>query len=97
VIADINNTLTRREIADAIHRQTDLPPVQSRGMVDAILTSMQQALARGESVKISGFGTFLLHDKAARIGRNPKTGVEAEITARRVVTFRASSKLKDRL
>jgi integration host factor subunit alpha len=58
---------------------------------------MCEALAEGENVKISGFGTFLLRDKAERIGRNPKTGVEVPITPRRVLTFRASQLLKDQI
>jgi integration host factor subunit alpha len=58
---------------------------------------MCDALADGENVKISGFGTFLLRDKAERIGRNPKTGVEVPITPRRVLTFRASQMLKDQI
>ncbi|SFF99665.1 integration host factor, alpha subunit [Novosphingobium sp. CF614] len=66
-------------------------------MVEAILQHMCAALANGENVKISGFGTFLLRDKGERIGRNPKTGVEVPITPRRVLTFRASHMLKDRI
>ena len=58
---------------------------------------MCDALACGENVKISGFGTFLLRDKAERVGRNPKTGIEVPITPRRVVTFRASQMLKDQI
>ena len=58
---------------------------------------MCDALTAGENVKISGFGTFLLRDKAERVGRNPKTGVEVPITPRRVVTFRASQMLKDQI
>ncbi len=66
-------------------------------MVEAILQHMCVALAKGENVKISGFGTFLLRDKGERVGRNPKTGVEVPITPRRVMTFRASQMLKDRI
>jgi len=66
-------------------------------MVEAILQHMSEALSEGENVKISGFGTFLLRDKGERIGRNPKTGVEVPITPRRVMTFRASQMLKDRI
>lgn len=66
-------------------------------MVEAILQHMCTALSDGENVKISGFGTFLLRDKGERIGRNPKTGVEVPITPRRVMTFRASQMLKDRI
>ena len=66
-------------------------------MVESILEHMSEALERGENVKISGFGTFLLRDKGQRIGRNPKTGIEVPITPRRVMTFRASQMLKDRI
>ena len=66
-------------------------------MVESILDHMCGALARGENVKISGFGTFLLRDKGERIGRNPKTGIEVPITPRRVLTFRASQMFKDRI
>ncbi len=66
-------------------------------MVESILDLMSVALEKGENVKISGFGTFLLRDKAQRIGRNPKTGVEVPITPRRVMTFRASQMLKERI
>ena len=66
-------------------------------MVESILDHMSDALEKGENVKISGFGTFLLRDKAQRIGRNPKTGVEVPITPRRVMTFRASQMLKERI
>jgi integration host factor subunit alpha len=70
---------------------------ESLAMVEAILGHVCEALARGENVKISGFGTFLLRDKKQRIGRNPKTGVEVPITPRRVLTFRSSQILKDRI
>jgi integration host factor subunit alpha len=90
-------TLTRAEIAEAINRRLGLSRSESLAMVESILTHMSDALARGENLKISGFGTFLLRDKAQRIGRNPKTGVEVPITPRRVLTFRASQMLKDRV
>jgi integration host factor subunit alpha len=90
-------TLTRAEIAEAINRQLGLSRSESLAMVETILQHMTTALERGENVKISGFGTFLLRDKAERTGRNPKTGVEVPITPRRVLTFRASQLLKDRI
>lgn len=91
------DTLTRAAIADAIHRRLGLSRAESLAMVETILEEMTGALERGENVKISGFGTFLLRDKGERIGRNPKTGVEVPITPRRVLTFRASQMLKDRI
>ena len=91
------DTLTRAAIAEAINHQLGLSRAESLDMVESILDHISSALERGESVKISGFGTFLLRDKAERIGRNPKTGVEVPITPRRVLTFRASQMLKDRI
>lgn len=91
------STLTRADLADAINRKMGLSRAESLGLVESILGHMSDALANGENVKISGFGTFLLRDKAQRIGRNPKTGVEVPITPRRVMTFRASQLLKERV
>ena len=91
------STLTRADLAEAINRRLGLSRAESLGMVESILDLMSDALAIGENVKISGFGTFLLRDKAERVGRNPKTGVEVPITPRRVMTFRASQMLKDRV
>ncbi len=91
------STLTRADLADAINRKLGLSRSESLTMVEAVLEHMTGALEGGENVKISGFGTFLLRDKAQRIGRNPKTGVEVPITPRRVLTFRASQMLKDRI
>jgi integration host factor subunit alpha len=91
------STLTRADLADAINRKMGLSRAESLTLVESILDRMGDALAAGENVKISGFGTFLLRDKAQRIGRNPKTGVEVPITPRRVMTFRASQLLKERV
>ena len=88
-------TLTRAEIAEAMNRNIGLSRSESLALVESILGHMSDALAGGQNLKISGFGTFLLRDKAQRIGRNPKTGVEVPITSRRVLTFRASQMLKD--
>ena len=90
-------TLTRAAIAEAINRRLGLSRAESLQMVEAILGHVSDALASGENVKISGFGTFLLRDKNERVGRNPKTGVEVPITPRRVLTFRASQLLKERV
>jgi integration host factor subunit alpha len=91
------STLTRADLAEAINRKLGLSRAESLGMVEAILRHMCESLANGDNVKISGFGTFLLRDKTERVGRNPKTGVEVPITPRRVLTFRASQMLKDRI
>src|SRR3569623_282109 len=90
-------TLTRADLAEVINRKLGFSRAESLAMVEAILEHVGEALVRGENVKISGFGTFLLRDKNQRIGRNPKTGVEVPITPRRVLTFRASQLLKDRI
>ncbi len=90
-------TLTRADLADAINRRLGLSRSESLAMVESILEMMGDALAAGENVKISGFGTFLLRDKTERLGRNPKTGIEVPITPRRVLTFRASKMLKERV
>lgn len=90
-------TLTRADLAESINRRVGLSRADSLDMVESILTHMSDALATGENVKISGFGTFLLRDKTERIGRNPKTGIEVPITPRRVLTFRASQTMRDRV
>ena len=91
------STLTRSDLADAINRQLGFSRAESLALVESILEHMCAALGDGENVKISGFGTCLLRDKAERVGRNPKTGVEVPITPRRVLTFRASQMLKEQV
>ena len=90
-------TLTRADLAEAINRKLGFSRSESLAMVESILDHMTGAMEGGQNVKISGFGTFLLRDKAQRVGRNPKTGIEVPITPRRVLTFRASQMLKDRI
>lgn len=92
-----SDTLTRSEIAGAVRRNLGIPQSESVALVDAILEAMLDALGRGENVKIASFGTFLPRDKVARVGRNPKTGEAAPISARRVLKFRASQSLRDRV
>jgi len=90
-------TLTRADLAEAVNRKLGFSRAESLDLVEAILAKMSDAMSNGENVKISGFGTFVLRDKKERIGRNPKTGIEVPITPRRVLTFRASQKLKDKI
>jgi integration host factor subunit alpha len=90
-------TLTRADLADTINHEVGLSRADAAQMVELVLDHMTSALERGENVKISGFGTFLLRDKGERVGRNPKTGVEVPITPRRVLTFRASQIMKERI
>ena len=90
-------TLTRADLAETINRKMGFSRAESLDLVENILAKMCGSMANGQNVKISGFGSFILRDKRERIGRNPKTGVEVPITPRRVMTFRASQKLKDRI
>ncbi|QKR99029.1 integration host factor subunit alpha [Sphingomonas sp. CL5.1] len=90
-------TLTRADLSEALHRQVGLSRADSARLVEQVLDMLGDALANGENVKISGFGTFVLRDKGERIGRNPKTGVEVPIAPRRVLTFRASQMMRDRI
>lgn len=90
-------TLTRAEIAEQLNRQVGLSRAESAQLVEQVLNLVAEALENGENVKISGFGTFVLRDKNERIGRNPKTGIEVPITSRRVLTFRASQALRERV
>ena len=90
-------TLTRADLAETINRKMGFSRAESLDLVEAVLARMCEAMGNGENVKISGFGSFVLRDKKERVGRNPKTGVEVPITPRRVMTFRASQKLKERV
>lgn len=92
-----DKTLTRMDLADAVHEEVGLSRNESADLVESVLTHMSNALASGDSVKISSFGTFSIRDKAARVGRNPKTGEEVPITPRRVLSFRPSHLMKDRV
>ena len=88
-------TLTRADLAEIINRKIGLSRAESAELVEQVLAAITAAFERGENVKISGFGTFVLRDKTARVGRNPKTGVEVPITPRRVLTFRPSQSMRD--
>ena len=87
-------TLTKAELADLLFEKVGLNKREAKDMVEAFFEEIRGALERGESVKLSGFGNFQLRDKPQRPGRNPKTVEEIPISARRVVTFHASQKLK---
>ncbi len=92
-----DGTLTRADLSEEMHREIGLSRADSARVVEQILNHMCHALSQGENVKISGFGSFVLRDKGERIGRNPKTGVEVPIAPRRVLTFRASQMMRDRI
>ena len=88
------STVTRAQLAETIYAQVGLSRNDSAELLETVLERMSSALEAGESVKISGFGTFAVRQKGRRIGRNPKTGVEVPILPRRVLTFRPSQVLK---
>jgi len=90
-------TLTRSDLAEAVYREVGLSRNESAELVESILTHVSTALVEGQTVKISSFGTFTVRDKGPRIGRNPKTGEEVPIEPRRVLVFRPSHILKDRM
>ena len=90
-------TLTRADLADYVHRDIGLSRSESATVVERILHHLCASLSHGENVKISGFGSFILRDKGERVGRNPKTGVEVPIAPRRVLTFRASQIMRERV
>ncbi len=90
-------TLTRADLAQAVFREVGLSKNESAELVESVIEHICAALERGETVKISSFGTFLVRQKSERIGRNPKTGEEVPITPRRVVSFRPSNTMKERV
>ena len=94
---DEAGTMTRADLADVVHRKLGLSRAESASVVERVLFHMCHSLSEGENVKISGFGSFILRDKGERIGRNPKTGVEVPIAPRRVMTFRASQIMRDKI
>ncbi len=87
-------TVTRIDLANALRNRFGLTAADSYRMIDIIFDEIEQALANGENVKIAGFGTFKILSKPARIGRNPRNGVPAVISARRVASFRAGNDFK---
>jgi integration host factor subunit alpha len=86
--------LTKAELAEKLFEELGLNKREAKELVENFFEELRDALARGEPIKLSGFGNFVLRDKNQRPGRNPKTGEEIPITARRVVTFRPGQKLK---
>ena len=95
--SELAGTLTRADLADVVHRTLGLSRAESAQLVERVLHHMCHALADGENVKISGFGSFILRSKGERIGRNPKTGIEVPIAPRKVMTFRASQIMRERI
>lgn len=90
-------TVTRSDLTEAVYQEVGLSRNESAQLVESVLREIVDTLAQGEAVKLSSFGTFSVVNKAQRIGRNPKTGEEVSIEPRRVLSFRASQVLKDRI
>ena len=90
-------TITKAELSDALFDQVGLNKREAKDLIDSFFETVGQSLQSGVDVKISGFGNFQLREKSARPGRNPKTGELVPISARRVVTFHASQKLKEQI
>ena len=88
------NATTRSTLSEAVYRNVGLSRNESASLVDSVFTEISKSLINGQDVKISSFGTFIVRNKKERVGRNPKTGEEVPISARQVVTFRASNVLK---
>ncbi|MCP4330780.1 MAG: integration host factor subunit alpha [Alphaproteobacteria bacterium] len=91
------NTVTRADLSEAVYQEVGLSRNDSAELVEYVLEEIATALTRGEGVKISSFGSFSVREKGERMGRNPKTGEEVPILPRRVLVFRASHVLKDRI
>ena len=91
------NTVTRADLSEAVYQEVGLSRNDSAELVEAVLEEISDALCRDETVKISSFGSFSVRQKGQRIGRNPKTGEEVPILPRKVLVFRASHVLKDRI
>jgi len=89
------HTLTRSDIAKRLQREINVPKYEADGLIDSVINIMTTTLANGESVKLYGFGNFIVRDQKPRLGRNPKTGEEVKIAARRVLAFRPSLKLQE--
>ncbi len=90
-------TVTRAQLSDVVYQEVGLSRNESAQLVESVLNEIANALAKGETVKISSFGSFAVRQKGQRIGRNPKTGEEVPILPRRVLVFRPSHVLKNRI
>lgn len=90
-------TITRAFLSEAVYQEVGLSRNESADLLESVLSEIADALAKGETVKLSSFGSFSVREKGQRIGRNPKTGEEVPILPRRVLVFRASQVLKNRI
>jgi integration host factor subunit alpha len=91
------DTITRAQLSEAVYQEVGLSRNESAQLVESVLKEMADALTRGDTVKISSFGSFFVRKKGQRVGRNPKTGKEVPIHPRKVLVFRASHVLKNRI
>ena len=90
-------TVTRADLCEAVYQKVGLSRTESADLVEMVLDEISDCLVRGESVKLSSFGSFLVRQKGKRIGRNPKTGEEVPISPRRVMVFKPSNVLKQKI
>ncbi len=90
-------TVTRADLCEAVYQKVDLSRSESASLVELVFKEITDCLERGETVKLSSFGSFVVRKKGRRVGRNPKTGAEAPISARRVMVFKPSATLKQRI
>jgi integration host factor subunit alpha len=90
-------TVTRADLSDAVYQKVGLSRIESATFVDLVLKEIADCLERGETVKLSSFGSFVVRKKGQRMGRNPRTGKEVPISARRVMVFKPSDTLKLRI
>lgn len=97
VTGERSQTVTRSDLAEALFRRIGLSRLESAQLVEMVIDEISDAILRGENVKLSSFGTFLQRSKRERVGRNPKTGVEAAISARKVLVFKASHIMRERI
>ena len=94
---DASKTVTRNDLYDTVHRKVGLSLREAADLTESVLNEISDCIVRGETVKLPGFGTFTVRKKGQRIGRNPKTGVEVVINARRVLAFKASRLMKTQM
>jgi integration host factor subunit alpha len=92
-----SSTVTRADLAEIVYRKVGLSRTESAQLVEMVIDEICDAITRGETVKLSSFATFQVRSKNERIGRNPKTGEEVPISPRKVVSFKASNVLKQRV
>jgi integration host factor subunit alpha len=90
-------TITRADLSEAVYKRVGLSRTESAALVESVLGHIGDSIARGDSVKLSSFGTFAVRPKGRRIGRNPKTGQEVPISPRKVLVFKASNVLKQKI